>query len=288
MDEFLLDYLEARVSPELKLETEIAFDTLNKFFEEDINQDFIDLLAHEDEEHKENIQAQFFLILSDKIEFVFKQHKLAFTDDARLSEKNQLMLALYRIQNLEDYMELVPILESNRSAEEMIADMFELYCELSAIKILSLIEKVDEELINLIRVMVEDKTKAGDDEGYGVSYDPNLIKTLKAFKANGGQDTLGIKLVDGQFPIGLKLERYIPFVQEHLHAETNIENLIRDVYSLILISEGGYEQPSMFFRERSHLFTTEASVVTKLDVGILKLTSELTKLVQLGETNEQS
>ena len=287
MEEIILDNLEARVSTEHKTEVEIAFSLLDKFYEEDITQDFIDHLSREDEDHKENIQDGFFAILDDKIRFIFNQHKLTISTEARLSEKNQLLSSLYRIQNLEDYQEIEPILQSERAADEMIADMFSLYCELEAPHILSILDSVADELINLIKIMVDDKSRFGEDTPT-VTYDPKLVEALRVFRKHGGAEAIGFKLIEGGFPIGLKLQRYLPFVQEHLHSVIDDKELLLDVYSLILVSEGGFDSPQLFFRDNAHFFTTDTNKITKLDVGVVQLFSELSKLIATGEDNEQS
>lgn len=287
MDILISNYLQDSFTPELKTQLQTAFRLYDSFELQDYESDFIDLLMMQEMSHAEDTHDQFIMIVNEKLDFIINEHRLKLTDEATLYHKVQILEALYAVQHLNDYSNIAIVLESNEDPEIQLTDILSQLCELKAATIFPLIESFDPSALDLLKQFVYGREEAtGMPMTSLIELQKKVLENFKLFlvfaeKNLKTQKPLAVHVVESGFMVGQPLERYIPFVKDGLNA-VNFDQLSVDVLSIILLTDEGYNNPLITYRQHSHLLLDELTIITRVDsilVHILGLFETYRELV---------
>lgn len=232
---------------------------------------FIELISNEANMHKEDLVDQFVALVDDMISEIIKAHHFTLVDSLPLYEKTEFVSALVALQDSNMLEEVERLISSDLPHDEMISEMLSLYSHLSAERFLSFIVDYDKNFVDYIKVMVADKS---EDLSKPSNIDKKLIDKFRMFKKFINGSCLGFKLIESNFPPNLEFEQYFTFVKDNLVIkDIDLDKYIIDLYSVIMLCKDGLENPVSVFRENSTLLTDEINIISKLDVGIIQIST---------------
>lgn len=274
MDPIVAGFIHTYIYPDLAESVYRALNICKDVYENYDEVGFIELISNEQNMHTEDLLDSFVNLVNKKLDFIIHSHHFDLTDDTKLHDKNEFVSALVALQDCNDYSEILPTLESDMEDDEKIAEILSTFTHLSSEYLTSMIIAFDNNFINMVKVMVTDKT---NDLSKPANIDKQFIKQFKLLKKYlNGKSCLAFKLIDAGFPPNLEFEQYHVFVKDNLELnnQTDLTQYSINLFSLIMLSKNGVVNPIQVFRDNSRSLTDDLSIITKLDSAILKFSSE--------------
>lgn len=233
---------------------------------------FIELISNEANMHKEDLVDKFVYLVDEMISNIITAHHFTLKNDAALYEKVEFVSALTSMQDSNMLEEVERLVSSDLPHDEVIAEMLSLYSHLSAESFLSYITEYDKNFVDYVKVMVADKSA---ELSKPANIDKKLIDKFRMFKKFINDSCLGFKLIESNFPPNLEFDQYFTFVKDNLTIkDIDLNKYIIDLYSVIMLCKDGLDNPISVFRENSALLTDDINIISKLDVGIIKISTD--------------
>jgi hypothetical protein len=203
-------------------------------------------------------------------------HGITLTDDSLLSEKVEILNSVKVINDYSDITAIENILETDKTNEEKVSDIFQLVSIFNTDKILSLLTNVDDRLLNNLTLLTQPDTTELYDTAKEVE---KQITAYIKFKIKLQDTDLYSDQYFNSLPvIGLDFELYVTSYSKELpmFEDGNLdENQISlDLIGLSLLSKE-FETPITLTRKYMHLITNDVNQSTRLDNLILKQQIEL-------------
>lgn len=277
VDNFVQEYIHDSFCPEVHESIARFFEILSRYYNEDRSVELVNLLTTAEDMHSEDLHDQISSTIINMALDVLTAHGLTMSKEHTFYEFNQILDGLWKIQNLEDYTEIITILESTDDNLEKVSEIISLNSELSVTETMTLLQDSNvDRFIPRITIMAHDKMLRKPDSP--VTFDIEQLKQIKRFRTMVEPlIAVGVRMIESGFPIGLPLASYIPFAKSSLDTD-DIKELSIHIFSLLLISQGGYEAPQVLFKNSSYFFAFELEKATKIDIEINKIIADLSKI----------
>lgn len=266
MDTLIEGYIKNTFHPDFCDLIKEAFILMDNFELPDYEFDFVNLLLSSDDAMPQATQDHFTTLIHQKLDFIIHSHLITLNDTTALHQKVAVLEGLYAVQHLNDYSNIVTILDSEYDHEEKLAEILEQVANITSLEFLTILKKFDKAILDTLKNYIYGKEL---NEGkIFTSYTEtqrNIINNLKLFKKfNNDKKCLGIHLLDSSVLIGAPLKAYVPYVNDYL-TNNDYKQLSLDLFSLLLLSNEGFNNPILAFRKHSGLLLDDLHSITKID-----------------------
>jgi hypothetical protein len=272
-------YISENLTPSMGYDFRKSLDIFEKFELEGYEDDLSNLLMTADTIDPAQMQDSFRGIIQSKIDFILLNHMIVLKPNCYLNEQNEILYALYILQDLEDYSLACDIIENNSDSAFALSLILALYCTLPAINIMEMIKSMDSSLLDRIIHLSELAiNKASLDEDVEKQQlRETIIKGIDNFKDYIHISCLGINMINKGYQVGYPLSYYLPFVKDEititnvdelLEGVTPREGIVNNIISLVLLTDPGYSN-------------LEETVFNHLDEMVPTVTEPLKELLHL-------
>jgi hypothetical protein len=275
MDDILTQYIDHTFSPELGNEIYRSFLLFNSFDLNDIYSEFIDLLTYTDNFTSNEIQDKFYTIVLTKVNTIIKAHNIELTEEASLTDRNEILIALYALIDLEDYVPIVMVLESLETPEDKLSLILSDYCALDQLTILSLIHGFNPNVLKLLKEYCYSKEKETLDTGEKVRN--SILGRLKIFFDLYGTNNLGYVLACNDIVLGEPFSSYLPYLEEIIVNHDNDELAI-NILSIIYLTDKGITSPLELFTEVSFSLLGDINKISRIEGLIMKMINKVNEV----------
>lgn len=296
MDLLTSKYFEANFNPEVVNLFSRTFNAFDDFNLPDYEIGYANVLGMEDNISPEDMKDAIVGLTYDNIKTIFEAHSFQLNSEATFSERVEILEGLYKLQGLSDYTTVMAELGTSETEDEKFAEVLSQVTTLSTETILSILGQVEPIFIETLQSFVEEKEKAlGHKLTSSVELQRKIVDNLKTFKAFMDSElkqktAIGFTVVDSNVILGQPLESYMPFVKDGL-VSGDLDQLTLDIYSVILLTDEGYNDPLVTYRKYSHLLLDDAMSIARVDSLLLNLISKYhtyldsKAVVENGEAN---
>ncbi len=296
MDNLIKAYVEANFNTEVVNLFARAFNAFDDFNLPDYEIGYFNIIGMEDNISPEDLKDAFVNLTYDSIKTIFTAHLVYFSEEITFSEQVEILEGLFKLQNLSDYTAVMTELATSETDEEKFATILSQITILSMETILNLVTEIDPAFMSTLQTFVEEKEKAlGHKLSSSVELQRKIVDALKTFKVFMESElkqktAIGFTLVESNVILGQPLRSYLPFVKDGL-VSANLEQLTLDIYSLILLTDEGYNDPLVTYRKYNHLLLDDPMSIARVDSLLLNLISKYhayldsKTVVENGEAN---
>lgn len=271
MDELLALFMESTYTKELCEEIERTFGLIEFFQYKDAYSGLIDIVTQEGETDKNTMHDMFIDEIHNKLNYMLEQHTITMVPEATITQKNEILLALAHIQNLEDYTSIIITLESFDPDEEQLASILEGLTMLDEHTIMMLIKDFDKSLLKKLKeyIYLDESRKPQLDK---IHY--SLLEHYKLFNKVYGTENIGSQLLMAGMSPGENFVTYLGYIDHSLIGPTDIITAT-NILSLIYLSADGYNSPLLIYRKHSLDVLQDLNMVSKIEVHILNMIAQL-------------
>lgn len=287
MDLLIEQYLDDHFTQELQAELRASCTLFEQYDLQGYQNDLISLLMDQYNQSPEDIYDKFILIIRQKQEVVLQAYNLLLSPDATLAQRNIILRALFELQFLEDYSPVLNILDAELLPEEQFAEIIAQHSTLTPSDVLVLVERLDPTVLKTLRTYIDQKigidTVRPEDEQKALQ---TLLTKLKLFRRFlKDQTCLGITMVKQEMLLFRPLAQYLPFIHDAFKSG-NPTLLAIDIYSFLLLTQEGKDNPLEAFRQWSYLMLDDLDLVIKVDVQLTKLINDFERF-RLKDAEQQ-
>lgn len=279
LSDSLYEYIEKIFSHEQQATIFTSFNLLENFGLKFYEDKYINLLYKEYTISEETKQDTFLLYLAKDILNIIESHNIQINieQEPTLSELNEICSFLYIIQNLEDYRYSLYILSSMLSNREKLINLISHYSLISKIRLLELLNVVEDDLINNLIDYIEFRQRDIKE-----NIDKKHLKKIKYFfNFIDNIDCLGKKAFDDNIN-NLELEEVInlldidlsEYIDKTILIESNPAQASLDILSLLIISKDSYELPLLKFKQYNYLFTNKLENITLIENILINMLND--------------
>jgi hypothetical protein len=253
MNDIINTYIQDTFNPELEFEIRRTLWLFECFQLEGIDDDLSNLLMSIEGLDRSQAQDDFIAILNIKTNFIFISHTLKISDRAPIHVKNELLSALFIIQDLSDYTLPMSLINGNPDIYFAVANVLALYCTISVSNILNILEQADVSLLQKIQELDALHMESDIDPNMTEEREvrEGIYKHINAFLAFTKVECLGYLMVTKGYKVNYPLDHYLPLVKNDIVILTADgidrgisarESIANNIVSLVLLSEGGYDR----------------------------------------------
>lgn len=273
MDELISIFIESHFSEEFREEIERSFGLIEFFDYKDAYSGFVDILTDQSNLTGPDMQDLFTSELNKKLDYMLQEHQLQLVPEATVFEKNEILLALAHVQNLQDYTGIIAALESMESDELKTALILSDLSTLDESKALSLIVKINPRALQALKDYIYAKEKAQEKNS---PVDSALLSNFKLFSQLYGQTTLGASLVATGMMPAQRFHTYLGYVEPEVVGPDDDQTAL-NILSLIYLSEDGFNSPLLVYRKYSYQLLHDLNRVSRIEVKILGMIARVTE-----------
>lgn len=282
MDELIVEFLNATSADEYINQAYQSFKILNDLDYQDVYSDFIDILTNESFVTTDSLKDEFNVTLHRKLDEVLRSHRVGLSQEATLYQKNQMLIALFTIQQLEDYTSVMCVLESLETDEVKLTSILEDYCELDYTEMMTIIEDFNPIALMALKQYVENQTALND-----LVANENIkqyIPVLKAFFKLYGTNNIGHLLIENDVKPGQSLETYLTYV-DNLVAST-VEQTALNVISVLYMTPDSLKSPLELYRKHSLEILHDLALVSKVEPMIISMTDRVNEYLKVQRVEQ--
>lgn len=265
----IVDYfIKISYTEELQKNIYTSFTLLEMFDVSYYEDKYLDLISRSETIDTDSKRDSFIVLLKKDILDIITEHKIQLNLDMDLSldEVNEVAHFLYIIQNLEDYLIVDYIINSENSNRKKVCELLSKYSLLNISRILDIVDEVDDTFIEAMKQYI--KYKEPEDDTVLDRKHIDYVKTFFSFIENS--DCLGKRLYEsGYTNLTLnELTNIVTFnLAEYIDSRviSNPSQTALDALSLLIITKDNYTLPLFKFEQNTSLFTTKLETVTKLN-----------------------
>lgn len=285
LSELTLYYIQITFQEELRKVIYSSFNLLEMFGLKFYEDKYTELIPREDTIDNENKRDNFLFLLKKDINDIIKEHHIFLDADMNISlnEYNEIAHFLYIVQNLEDYSEVSYRLHAQDKAKNIIVDLIEKLTLLSKSRLLEIIEKVDDSLIDSLKSYIEDKES--ENSTYE-SVDKKRIKYIQSFfKFINNHPCSGYTYYNNGYT-SITIEDFSNLINENITNSidnrilNNLPQAALDVLSILIITKDNYNLPLIKFAKYNYLFTNKLENVTKLNNVMLSILNDFNMFLE--------
>lgn len=290
LSETTIQYIDYTYQEELKRVIYTSFNLLEAFGLKFYEDKYTNLISREDTIDNDTKRDTFLLLLKKDIIKIIGEHYIFLSEgvEVTLTELNEITHFLYIIQNLEDYTEVSYRLFGEGTNRHILVELISSLTILSKVRLLEIIEHVEETLIKSLKMFISDKEELKPQE---VIEKERIEYVNHFFNFIDKHDCLGLRLYSsGYTNLTLReLIDLIPFdVQKHIDnlSLTNAGQAALDILSVLIITKDNYNLPMLKFNQNSGIFTTKLENVTKYSNVILHMLNDFTQHLEAEKAKD--
>jgi hypothetical protein len=271
MDVLIAAYLAQSYHPELVASIHRSFELFEQFNVTEHELPILNLIATQDNRDDAEIHDAVLKEIRDQLARVMHAHHIALSDETRIDQYNEWLEALYVFQDLEDYSTIARWLESDMDPEEQLLEIINDLCVLTISELQDTLVSFEPELIDGMKQYVEFQDQKKVIAETTISHDETaIIERLKQYQSYIQPATaVGVSLAAAGVLVGRPIELYKSLLKLPW-AGTDITQLARDIYSVILLSDAHAQPLSSTYRLYSHLFLKNLDVAQRVDIELIK------------------
>lgn len=245
----------------------------------DYEMDFTNVLSNMSNISPDQTRDTFINVLNIKLDYIIVEHKFRLVEGISINKKNIILSGLHLLQDLESYSDIMDMLNNDLDDDEMLSELLSQLTELKSTEILSMLDSVDNSLINNIREYATskiDNNRSLSKRNYLSTSDLNNLKLFKEYCKD--ILTLGLLFVNNGIIVGLNFKDYVPYIPHEVFTEEADNKLLAyHIYSIMLITSDYNNNPLKGFRDNSDVFVNSINKVTNIDTEINKLIVDFEK-----------
>lgn len=248
-----------------------SFKICEDFEYRDLYSGFIDILTVDDT--TDNYQDRFTDTLTGILDGILQLHHLRLIPTATIRQRNELLTALYTIQDLEDYSSVLSVLESLETDTIKITTILADYCQLDMSEQLSIIDSFSPITLELLKSYISLR-----DTERTQGHNHELIPTLRVLYRLYGRDSIGHLLIEHGVCVGLSIPLYMQHI-DSIVADDDAQTAI-NVASLIYMTPESLSSPLVVYTTNSLVMLKSLTVVSKIEplvIAIIDRVQEFTK-----------
>lgn len=265
MDELVAAFIENFFSDELKQEILRSLDLIEKFNSDIIYDDLINLIHQSEVLSTEDISDYFVTELVDKLKFILRAHRIEPNNEIPIQKLNEILNALYIIQNLEDYTGIIRLLESFESDTEILIKIIAELCTLDETEVLECIANFDGVILKNLKQFIYSKEK----EPLEISNE-TFIFNIKCFFELFQINTVGKVLLDSGMRIDSNVKFYIQYLSKDILIG-NDENKALNILSVLMLTTEGQKDPINIYRKISFYLFQNLNTTALVETEFIKL-----------------
>jgi hypothetical protein len=289
MDNLIKEYILRKYMPELQIELFRAFHYFTEYNYVDSELPFINLLMAEDLNETQELQDQFFHIVSSQQETIFKAHLLKVSDHATLFQRNEILEAFLQIQNLHDYSHVEAILQSTKDPVHATALVIEKLSSLTELQVLDILMEIDilafKQLKNFVSkqmLLRNSTTKTYTEVGQ------KIVKNMRDFiYFTKNKNLLGRVLMDDGVLLDQPLPRYKSYFKNNILDDKDPKDAALQILSVLYLEEKGVDRPLESFREYANLFFSDLNTISQMEHQINNVVAEYTTFLKVRDEKER-
>lgn len=178
--------------------------------------DLADLLANDGFMDSSSIKDTFEVLLEKEMDKILSAYKVKLTSESPLRFKNSVLLSLIAMENLEDYCDVVDILDSEMTDEEIFSRLISEFSTLEAYEVMESIEELEEDFVSSVRNFIKYKESqdVGIDLPEKLAEERRLLENLKIYSDYlesklGHRETIALGMVRSGVRVGEPLVDYL-------------------------------------------------------------------------------
>jgi hypothetical protein len=286
MDLLIEAYIQETFHPDLVDTMKKSFRLMDDFDLPDYESEMIELLMMEDMDLPQNTQDHFVTCLHKQLDRILHFHLILPMEISSIYEKTELVEALFNIQHLADYSEIINTLEADYDPIEIFSEVMSHCCEMPALAIENMVLKFNPSIIESLKTYIYNKQA---DTGVILTdvdeRKRKIIRNLRTFKDflttkplqfYKETNALGLSILEAGALVGQDLTLYVPFIDTHLQG-TNYPQLAIDIYSVLLISKEGFDNTLGTFRKNSGWLLMDLLTISKVDPLVVNIAGAFDK-----------
>jgi hypothetical protein len=283
MDEMIVSFIDNYFSDEAREDIYKSFSLFDLFEHQNAYSGFVDIITNASYVTSDSLKDCFVNELNKQLDYVLKEHTVILVPDATIEQKNAILHAFGLLQYLEDYTSIILTLESLTTDEEQLSSILSGLSGLDEMTIISIVEFFDPDILQQLKKFIYIKES---EEKMEVNSD--LIHNLKVFFKLNNREYLGVHLLKNNVLLGAKFESYLQYFENEITVGTP-EEVALNILSIIYMSEDGYKEPLLTYREHSLQLLHDVNKVSAVEVLIIKLVNSLEEYKKaLNEKNRIS
>lgn len=271
MDELLQIFVEEYFSEDFQQEVNRSFGLFDHFEHNQAYDGMVGIIMNESNLGGDAMRDMFVDELNVQLNFVLEQHMIQLVDIATIYEKNEVLLALAHVQDLEDYTGIIRTLETLESPESQFARVIAELSMLDEGKVMEILKELNPRVLQILKDYIYKKEEARE---VVETVDPKQLKQLRFFAQVLGTDTLGGRLVAGGLRVGERFETYLDLIQDMVVAADE-QTTGTNILSVIYLSVDGLNSPLLVFRKYSYRLLQDIDKVSRVETVILNLIAKL-------------
>lgn len=264
-----------------------AFDLLDQFGVEEYQERFITLMMIESDIGTIELVDSFTLTINNLINELLKIHGIVFNDIFFLETKNKILEGILVLQDLESKDSILTILESSSDSVEKFCEIIVEVTDLNFMYVLSAVEEVNPIFITKLNDLLNTNIiNISEEEMINNDFSNKIITKLKNIKSFINYDkAVGFTLVNNNTVLGSNFTKYVTYAVKHFEHLTN-EDIAKEVFVLLTMSDEGFEQPLITFRNYSQNLFSDLDKITKIDILLNKLIMQFDKFILQNQSTQ--
>ena len=268
MDETILRFISTHFTEPLTREFTRAFRAALYWEVDDLWTNYHNLLSKESDITPEDMMDGFTEETFSLFERIWGTN-IVLNESATLEDHNNICDAIMTIGLLSPvgYSDITKILASDMDDHERFSHLIASVSTMDEHHLMTILDNVEGFIFDNLKELCDSTTHYEDRRFDGVT---KIIENFKSFIAIHGDNNIGSRLVKANVTVGLPLEKYGLYFQDHLDT-SSMDNLALDVLSLIYISEGGLSDTLGVYRSNSGLISQDIAIVSTVEGKMMNL-----------------
>lgn len=270
-----------------KANIKTAFDLLDELGVEDYQERFVSLMMIESDIETSQLVDSFTLLINNLIDDLLKLHGVVFNDIVYLETKNKVLEALVSLDSLESKDFILAILESSNDEVEKFCEIITHLTDLNFMYLFNAVESINPSLISKINeIFSANANKLTEEEIDKRDFTNKIISKLKQLRIFINYDkAVGFTLVNNNTVLGSNFNQYSTYAVKQFEHLTN-EEIAKEVFILLTLSDEGFEQPLITFRKYSQNLFSDLDKITKIDIILNRLIMQFDKFILENQSNQ--
>lgn len=261
-----------------------TFRLLDEFNLGDKESDFIELIMYNEFIDDNTLQDSFINELNININNIIEAHGIILNQhEVSLQEKIYILDVLNQLQYLNDYTEVLSILESDLDSIEKLSEICSQLSLLRKLDIYRIIENIDNNTLDTLKSFIYGKVTNTDILNSKYSdKQKNIINNIKLFKQyldikNLTVQPAGIQMVEMYVRVGMLFENYLEYINDNVIDLNNTKTTSLNILSILLISLDGSTNPLLLFKQYSNKIIDDMKYITPIYNQLVIYNSEFEK-----------
>ena len=273
MNDTILTYVSYAFHPELGSLIKESFSLISDFGLEQTDDEFIDIIMENDNIDEGVMKDRFYKLLINVLDRIIELHGITLNEhEAQLTDRIQILNVIFTLQFLNDFSNVLPILESELNPLEKLSELVSQFSILRESDVFNLVADFKPNLLDILKKNIKESM---DVKETFTDIQKEIIKNIKLFKlfcVSRKDDPLpiGIQMVDSGIAIGESFNYYLNYTFTEFTG-LNYPFIALNLLSVILLSDEGYKNPVETFRTYSDRIFDQVTTITKVDSYLLQL-----------------